>query len=160
MSIIKRNLLLGVALAFAGTLAFTAGAYAGQCPPDKMRADATKPAPHAHAPKGVTDTVLSSIDLGAEKVALKGYQFRLRRLVIQPGGIVPWHSHAERPAQIYVVSGQILEYASTCAVPIVHKAGEVAPETHATAHWWQNTGTVPVVLISVDINKDPNDKTM
>jgi quercetin dioxygenase-like cupin family protein len=85
---------------------------------------------------------------------------RVRRLEIQPGGIVPWHSHAERPALIYIVSGTIVEHASNCAVPITHKAGEVARETHATSHWWQNTGTVPVVLLSFDIQRDPNDKNM
>ena len=34
---------------------------------------------------------------------------RVRQLEIQPGGIVPWHSHADRPALIYVVSGEIVE---------------------------------------------------
>ena len=50
----------------------------------------------------------------------------MRRLAIKPGGVVPWHSHDDRPALIYVVVGEITEYASNCAVPIVHKAGEVA----------------------------------
>ena len=45
-------------------------------------------------------------------------------------------------------------------VRILHKAGEVARETHATSHWWQNTGKVPVVLLSFDIQHDPNDKHM
>jgi quercetin dioxygenase-like cupin family protein len=84
----------------------------------------------------------------------------VRRLEIQPGGIVPWHSHAERPALIYIVSGEIAEHASNCAVPILHKAGEVARETHATAHWWQNTGTAAVTLLSFDIAVDPNDHNM
>ena len=75
---------------------------------------------------------------------------RLRRLEIQPGGVVPWHSHGDRPAIIYIVQGEILEYASTCAVPILHKAGEVARETHATAHWWQNKSCSTVVLLSAD----------
>ncbi len=149
---------LTAAAAFAGAFAVAGAAYAGQCPAGKMIPDATKNA--GHAAKGVTDKVLSSIDLGRESVALKGYQFRLRRLVIQPGGIVPWHSHGQRPAQIYIISGTILEYASNCAVPIVHKAGDVAAESHATSHWWKNTGKAPVVLISVDINKDPNDHSM
>ena len=35
---------------------------------------------------------------------------RLRKLVVQPGGIVPNHSHAERPSNIYVVDGAITEY--------------------------------------------------
>jgi quercetin dioxygenase-like cupin family protein len=84
----------------------------------------------------------------------------MRKLTIEPGGIVPWHSHADRPALIYIVSGQIFEYASNCAVPILHKAGEVARETQATAHWWKNTGKAPVVLLSFDILHDPNDKNM
>lgn len=133
-------------------------AFAGECPPGKMKADAVKPV--THGPKNVTDKVLSTIDLSKEKVALNGHMMRIRRLEVQPGGIVPWHSHADRPALIYVVSGEIVENASNCAVPIVHKAGEVARETHATAHWWQNNGKAAVTLLSFDIVSDPNDKHM
>jgi quercetin dioxygenase-like cupin family protein len=143
--------------AFAGALSLAGAALAGECPAGKLAAGFGNP---NHGPKGVTDTVLSTVDLGAEKIAAKGYTFRMRKLVIQPGGIVPWHSHAARPAIIYVVSGTILEYASHCTVPIVHKAGEVSKEPTGTSHWWKNTGTVPVVLISADIIKDPNDKNM
>ena len=144
--------------ALAGSFALAGNALAGECPAGQTKADVTKNA--GHAAKAGTDTVLAQIDLGAEKVALKGHNMRVRKLVIQPGGIVPWHSHAERPALIYIVSGQVFEYASNCAVPILHKAGEVARETHATAHWWKNTGNVPVVLLSFDIQRDPNDKNM
>jgi quercetin dioxygenase-like cupin family protein len=77
----------------------------------------------------------------------------MRRLEIEPGGIVPWHSHAERPAIIYVVSGTIEEYSSDCAVPIVHKAGDVSAEAKDISHWWKNTGTETVVLISADLPK-------
>jgi hypothetical protein len=49
-----------------------------------------------------------------------------------------------------MIQGEIIEYSSTCAVPIVHKAGETALETHATAHWWKNTGKQTVVLLSAD----------
>ena len=111
-----------------------------------MRAGATKPV--TTAAKGVTDKVLSQIDLAGEKLALQGRLLRVRKLEIQPGGIVPWHSHEDRPALIYVVSGEINEYASNCAVPIVHKAGEVARETHGTSHWWKNNGKAPAVLLS------------
>jgi quercetin dioxygenase-like cupin family protein len=133
-------------------------ALAGECPADKMKAGATKAVDYG--PRGVTDTVLSMIDLSKEKVAVAGHLMRVRRLEVQPGGIVPWHSHAERPALIYVVSGEIVENASNCAVPILHKAGEVARETQATAHWWQNKGQVPVTLLSFDIAADPNDHSM
>jgi quercetin dioxygenase-like cupin family protein len=52
---------------------------------------------------------------------------------------------------IYIVSGEVVEYASNCAVPIVHKAGDVASERNGTSHWWQNTGSTTAVLISVDL---------
>ena len=152
---LKRTLAVSALL---GSLAFTGSALAGECPAGQTRADATKPV--TYGPKAVTDMVLAQIDLAGEKIALNGHLMRVRKLEIQPGGIVPWHSHADRPALIYVVSGQIYEHASNCAVPILHKAGEVARETHATAHWWKNEGAAPVVLLSFDIQHDPNDRNM
>jgi len=145
-----------VALLAAMTMAGTA--KAGECPADKRIPDATKPVDTPA--KGVTDTVLATIDLSKEKVALPGHLLRIRKLVIQPGGIVPWHSHGDRPALIYIVQGEIYEYASNCAVPILHKAGEATPETSATSHWWKNTGKKTCVLISADIMHDKNDHNM
>src|ERR1041385_7592850 len=103
-----------VASAFIAT-----SAYAGTCPADQQKADvraaATPPA------RGVTDTVLASIDLANEPIAAKDRLLRFRKLTIEPGGIVPWHSHTDRPAIIFVQQGEIFEYASNCAVPILHK---------------------------------------
>ena len=151
-------MLLRTALTSLIVLAAAMPAFAGECPADKLTTDPGKPT--GTAAKGVSDTVLSMIDLSKEKVMIGGHMMRLRRLEVQPGGVVPWHSHAERPALIYVVSGQIVEHAGSCAVPIVHKAGEVARETHATSHWWQNPGTASVVLLSFDIAADPHDHDM
>ena len=105
-------------------------------------------------PKDVTDTVLASINLSKEKVNLQDRQLRIRKLVVQPGGVVPWHSHEDRPALIYIVSGTIEEYASNCSVPIEHKAGEVSVEKLGVRHWWKNTGKTPVVLLSSDVYHD------
>ena len=132
-------------------MAFSSAAFAGQCPAAKVVASGQGQQAGATAPKGVTDTVLATTDLATEPVAVEGRSFRLRKLVIQPGGVVPWHSHENRPAIIYVVEGTVTEYADTCAVPIVHKAGDVAPETHTTSHWWKNTGKKTVVLLSADL---------
>jgi len=143
-----------VALAglIAGAFSLGAGAaFAGECPAGQARADGSGQKPGATAPKDVTDVVIVTTDLSKEKVALKDRLFRLRRLDIKPGGIVPWHSHDNRPAMIYVLKGTIVEYASSCAVPIVHKTGDVAPERLGTSHWWKNTGTEDVVLIVSDI---------
>ncbi len=144
------------ACAVAGIVSFAGVASAGECPADKMRTDATKPA--AHAAKDVTDKLLAATQLG--EFGIEGRQLRLRRLEIRPGGIVPWHSHADRPALIIVLEGEVVEYASNCAVPIVHKAGEVSKETKAVSHWWKNNGAKTVVLLSADILRDANDKNM
>ncbi|HVM79709.1 MAG TPA: cupin domain-containing protein [Stellaceae bacterium] len=150
---------LSMAAVLLGGLSFASGAAsAGECPADKMGVNVTKP--NATPASGVTDTVLSSIDLAKEPAKIQGRQFRLRKLVIEPGGVVPWHSHGDRPAIIYIVQGEITEYASNCAVPIVHKAGDVARETHATAHWWKNTGGETVILLSADLLHDQSDHNM
>lgn len=143
------NIFKGAAAAAALVAAscFSAPTFAGECPAGKMGVDVTKPGPMA--PAGVTDTVISSIDL--KGYGFEGRALRMRRLVVQPGGIVPWHSHGERPANILVVSGAITEYRSTCAVPIEHKAGDVTAESGALSHWWKNNTNQPAVLISSDI---------
>ena len=73
--------------------------------------------------------MLAAIDLEKEPANIKDRQLRFRKLTIEPGGIVPWHSHDDRPAIIYIAEGEIVEYASNCADPIVHKAGDIRPET-------------------------------
>lgn len=151
----QQPLVLAAAL---GAALLSNTARAGQCPADQISADATKPV--TTPAKGVTDTVLSAIDLSREPAAIADRKLRLRKLVVQPGGVVPWHSHADRPAIIYIVEGTITEYASNCAVPIVHKAGEVARETSATSHWWKNTSRLAVTLLSADVQHDESDHNM
>jgi len=112
------------------------------------------------AAKGVTDTTLAAIDLGKQMVGAKDHELRFRKLTIEPGGIVPWHSHDDRPAIIYIAEGEILEFASNCAGPIVHKAGEVRPEVQGTAHWWKNLSDTTVVLYVGDVLHDKTDKHM
>ena len=146
------------AIAIGVMSTFATTTFAGECPADKMGVDVTKPV--TTAAKDVTDKVLASIDLAKEPAKLQNRQFRLRRLEIKPGGIVPWHSHGDRPAIIYIVEGEIIEYASNCAVPIVHKAGDVARETSVTSHWWKNAGAKTVVLLSADILHDTSDHNM
>jgi quercetin dioxygenase-like cupin family protein len=136
----------------AAVLALTSAsiAYAGECPPDRIE-DGSMTSGEM-MPKDVTDEVLASIDLSPKGSGFAGEALRLRKLVVQPGGVVPWHDHKTRPANIYIVSGSIEEYRSSCQVPIVHKAGETVAEFgEGLAHWWKNTGNEPTVLISADI---------
>jgi quercetin dioxygenase-like cupin family protein len=143
----------------AAVALITAGlAHAGQCPADKVAANDLPGA--ATAPVGVVDNELASIDLSTENVKLDQRRLRLRHMTIAPGGIVPMHSHEDRPALIMVNSGEIYEYNSKCSVPILHKAGETAREFMGTKHWWKNTGSVPVNLTIGDIVNDKKPATM
>lgn len=136
------------ALGLAAVAVFSTPAFAGDCHQGQEKANPLANA--ATMPKDVTDTVIGSIDLGKE-IGVEGRMLRTRRLVIQPGGIVPMHSHADRPALIYTVSGTVTEHRSTCGVPIVHKAGDISREAEGISHWWQNEGKEPVVLLSSDV---------
>lgn len=138
-----------------------APALAGECPADARVPAGQGQKAGATAPKDVTDKVLATIDLAKEKAAVKDRLFRMRELVVQPGGIVPWHDHGDRPAIIFIVSGEITEFQSTCRLPIVHRAGEVSHESIGLQHWWKNEGKVPARLISADIfHVESGDKHM
>jgi len=147
---------IGAILLLAGSSLSTA--LAGECPADKFKPGARQMVTVQAV--GVTDTTLGSINLETQPAAIKGRELRFRKLVIQPGGIVPWHSHDDRPALIYVQQGQIEEYASNCSVPIVNKAGEIRQEINGTSHWWKNTGTETVILYVGDVRRDPADHNM
>jgi quercetin dioxygenase-like cupin family protein len=151
-----RNLTAAAFLAGTAMLAATA-ASANGCPAHETGQNALSNAPTK--PVGVTDTVLEQIDLAKQMVKLDDHKLRIRRLEIQPGGIVPLHDHADRPALIYIVSGEITEFASDCKVGIVHKAGDTSRDADLK-HWWKNMGKKPVVLISADILHDPMDMNM
>ena len=144
------------ALVVAAAMSFATLAQAGECPADKLVADGEGQKAGATMPKDVTDTVLASIDLSKEMVKLDSHLFRMRRLEIKPGGVVPWHSHADRPALIYVVQGEVTEYASICKAPIVHRPGDVSVDA-GRSHWWKNTGKKTVVLLSADLFHDKDD---
>lgn len=161
MTSLDRTTLLAISLAslLSGILLFGATiATAGECPADKVTENGQTAGATAH--KDVAEKLLGQIDLSKEKVAVAGHHFRMRRLDVKPGGEVAWHSHEDRPALIYVVSGTITEYSSHCAVPIVHKTGELSLEQAGLSHWWKNTSKEPVVLISADIAAQPDEQGM
>ena len=159
-NITPRTIWQGLALAviIAGSVATASSATAGECPADKMKANAREKVDHKGI--GVMDVTLGSIDLEKQPAHLKGRELRFRKLTIAPGGIVPWHSHDDRPALIFVEQGEIVEYASNCSEPIVHKAGEIRAEVFGTSHWWKNLGKQAVILYVGDVRKDPHDHNM
>lgn len=143
------NLIKTAAAACVAAIALSAApAFAGECPADQVATNALADAPTM--PNRVTDDVIASIDL-SERYGVPGRNLRMRRLVVQPGGVVPLHSHGDRPANIYVVEGQITEYRTTCAVGVTHREGDVVAEQGEVAHWWRNNSRRPAILISADI---------
>jgi quercetin dioxygenase-like cupin family protein len=142
----------------ASAVVFSGAASAGECPADQVMQGALTSG--ETKPVGVTDDVLSAIDLSSKGEAFKGHMLRLRKLVVQPGGVVPWHSHEARPANITVVEGSITEYRSNCKVPILHRAGDTIGEFGSFSHWWKNTTKKRAVLYSADLLPPATDDHM
>ena len=132
----------------AGIIAIAAIGGATPALADNHQVNALANAPTS--PKDVTDTVIGAVDLGKE-IGVDGRQLRTRRLVVQPGGIVPVHSHTDRPALIVVVSGSITEHRSDSATPVEHHAGDISREADGISHYWVNQGAEPAVLLSSDV---------
>ncbi len=152
-----------MALTVAGALTglFLIGATAANangCPAGKEATDNKISGPSAHT--GVKEELLGTIDLAKEKVNVPGRLLRMRRLVIEPGGEVAMHSHEDRPALIYTISGTITEYSTHCSVPIVHNAGDLSIEQAACRIGGRIPAKEPVTLISADIAKDPKEHGM
>ena len=100
--------------------------------------------------KGVTVTLLSTVDLGPEIVGMAGRQLRMRMVTIVPGGVFgPLHDHKGRPGIVYILQGTITDHRD--GVDTDYGPGVGWPEDRNTLHWLENKGDVPAIEISVDI---------
>jgi quercetin dioxygenase-like cupin family protein len=156
-SLLCRGLLLaGLVLgAAASTLA-----HAAECPPEHKKAN-VRAAPSDKiwdgavlVTEGIVDKTIATVEIDKEPFNIDGRLFRMRTLKIAPGAVVPWHSHEDRPAIMYVIKGELTEYASNCAVPVTYKAGDHVAEGPDLAHWWQNHGDETTMLVSADLLKE------
>jgi quercetin dioxygenase-like cupin family protein len=103
--------------------------------------------------KGVATDVLSAFALGGQ--GLDDYaqrEIRMRRITVEPGGVVGLHGHGQRPALTYILSGALTEHREG-GPERTYNPGEVITETTAVDHWAENRTGEPVVLISVDLFK-------
>ena len=101
--------------------------------------------------KGVAPKVMSTIDLAPD---LSAYQFRLRTITVEPGGIVALHSHKERPAFGYLLEGTYTENRDG-GYTREYKAGDAITESRDVIHWGYNRGKDRLVILAVDIIKTP-----
>jgi quercetin dioxygenase-like cupin family protein len=137
-SISKRA--LGVAVWIGSTaLALGVGTVIGESMP-----------PKANTGVKIGDPV--ALDLAPWAGDMKGRQLRIRRFEIEPGGVIGIHSHDNRPDVSYLVQGTLTEsrsggFSEPRASDTLHAAGK------GVAHWVENKGSIPAVLIVADIFK-------
>lgn len=103
--------------------------------------------------KNVKIETLAEFPLAKEVPDLDGRNLRMRKATIEPGGIVPVHTHAGRPGLAYVVNGEIIEHRDDRDEPVIHRSGSFAIESNGVDHWWENKGNETVEAIVVDVYK-------
>lgn len=102
--------------------------------------------------KGVSSVkVLGSLPLGKEFPTTAGRTFRVRTIVVQPGGVVAVHQHHQRPGMAYILEGEMVETRSDREGSIVHGPGSVAFEKTGVTHYWENKTKKPAKALVVDI---------
>jgi quercetin dioxygenase-like cupin family protein len=99
---------------------------------------------------GQSDELLRTLDLTAELASTKGRTLRMRKVTLQPGGVLGLHNHVDRPAITYFLQGQVTYHSDGKPDNVANPGGGFA-EGRATTHWAENTGSVPAVWIAVDI---------
>ena len=99
---------------------------------------------------GISGLQLSTVALPTNFDMSTGRTLRMREVTIQPGGFLPMHTHANRPAVAYVLQGTLTEHLDGQAGPLHLEPGQHYA-THTTPHALQNLGSTPVVFIEVDI---------
>ncbi len=55
--------------------------------------------------KGVSVFGKAALELGTQVPAMKGYKVQIRSVLVEPEGIVKFHTHDTRPGGFYVVKG-------------------------------------------------------
>lgn len=99
---------------------------------------------------GRSEEMLRSLDLTGEIDSVRGRPLRMRKLTMQPGGILGIHDHVGRPAITYLLQGQ-MTYHQDGKPDVVANPGDGFAEGRSTTHWGESTGSVPAVWIAVDI---------
>ena len=136
---LRKLVALYAVIAVVGGSSFLAGyATAQRTPPSKT--------------VGLSEEPLRSLDLTDEIASTKGRPLRMRKLTLQPGGVLGLHNHVDRPAITYLLQGQ-MTYRQEGKPDLVANPGEGFAEGRATTHWGESTGNVPAVWIAVDIPK-------
>jgi quercetin dioxygenase-like cupin family protein len=101
---------------------------------------------------GFEDVELRSIDLASEIDAVMGYKLRMRRLTLEPGGVIALHNHKDRPTVSYLIKGTLTSR-SPGKADIVIAAGGGHTAGMADDHWVENRGAETAEWIVVEVAK-------
>lgn len=99
---------------------------------------------------GIHGKELAAVELPAGFQLGSGRRLRMREVTIEPGGFLPMHSHANRPAVAFVLQGVMTEYLEGEDQPVTVRAGQ-SYSTFMNPHALQNQGSVPVVFLEIDL---------
>ncbi|HEY7288840.1 MAG TPA: cupin domain-containing protein [Vicinamibacterales bacterium] len=99
---------------------------------------------------GVTWTPLADVDLGGE-LGFQGRGLRSRLVTLPPGGLIPAHSHTDRPSVMYMVEGTVVEHRGAQATE--HHQGESFQIGKDTPHSIENTSGAKAAYIETDVYK-------
>jgi quercetin dioxygenase-like cupin family protein len=140
---VRKSAWVGAAcVAAAGLGGFWAGVATGQ------QQQRTPPTDN----QGLGQEVLARIDLGDQLDGMAGYQLRLRRITVAPGGHIGLHEHRGRPVVQYILEGTLHDHREG-GVSHERPAGQGSAVEVSTRHWEENRGSTPVVLIAADVFK-------
>jgi quercetin dioxygenase-like cupin family protein len=117
------------------------GARLRECPADRTQTNARS---EGFGPtSGLTSADVTTTPLAHDPTRM----VRLRRLTVQPGGVIAWHDHTAVQGYAVIVSGQMVELRNTCLDALTYGPGDVAREDVNTAHSWRNEGSEPAVIL-------------
>jgi len=101
--------------------------------------------------KGVSGKVTGTIPLQGMFAGSDGLQMRSREITIAPGGRIALHSHENRPELVYLIEGEVTDHRVSEDRIVVGTAGMTMTEPAVVTHWIENSGTIPVRAIVIDI---------
>ena len=97
---------------------------------------------------GVTWTPLADVDLGAE-LGFEGHGLRSRLVTLPPGGIIPTHTHNDRPSVMYVVEGVATEQRGDQIIE--RRQGESFQIGRNTSHSIENKSGARAAYVETDV---------
>ena len=105
--------------------------------------------------EGVSVAALGELRPSSLKIqlGLEGYTMQMREVIVEPGGAIAEHSHANRPGLVKTVSGSWVEVRGDKEFHFPASKKVALVEDENTVHWLYNDGDVPAVAIVCGLAK-------